>query len=91
MLKEGSHYDLAIAIGLLVVMNATPVEKVQPYIIIGELALDSRVISVLGVLPAAINAKQKNKRNNLSEGKWNRSFMGKECLGFDYREIDRYY
>ncbi|MDG7056658.1 MAG: YifB family Mg chelatase-like AAA ATPase [Wolbachia endosymbiont of Penenirmus auritus] len=75
LLKEGSHYDLAIAIGLLVVMNVIPVEKVQPYIIMGELALDSRVISVSGVLLAVINAKQKNKeiicpRGNGIEASW---------------------
>ncbi len=61
MLKEGSHYDLAIAVGLLVVMNVIPVEKVQSYIIMGELALDSRVIPISGVLPTAISAKQVNK------------------------------
>ncbi len=49
LLKEGSHYDLAIAVGLLVVMNVIPVEKVQSYIIMGELALDSRVIPISGV------------------------------------------
>lgn len=75
LLKEGSQYDLAIAIGLLVVMNVIPVEKVQSYIIMGELALDSRVISVSGVLPAVINAKQKNKgiicpRGNGIEASW---------------------
>ncbi|WP_224721453.1 YifB family Mg chelatase-like AAA ATPase [Candidatus Wolbachia massiliensis] len=75
LLKEGSHYDLAIAIGLLAVMNVIPIAKVQSYIIMGELALDSRVISVSGVLPAVINAKQKNKgvicpRENGVEASW---------------------
>lgn len=75
LLKEGSHYDLAIAIGLLVVMNVIPVEKIQSYIIMGELALDSRVIPVSGVLPTAINAKQANKgvicpRGNGVEASW---------------------
>jgi magnesium chelatase family protein len=75
LLKEGSHYDLAIAIGLLVVMNVIPVEKVQPYIIMGELALDGRVIPVSGVLPTAINAERENKgvicsRENGVEDAW---------------------
>ncbi len=75
LLKEGSHYDLAIAIGLLVVMNVIPVEKVQSYIIMGELALDGRVIPVSGVLPTAINAKKANKgvicpRGNGVEASW---------------------
>nr|CAH7719608.1 unnamed protein product [Callosobruchus chinensis] len=61
LLKEGSHYDLAIAIGLLVVMSVIPVEKVQSYIMMGEMALNGRVIPVPGVLPTAINAKKANK------------------------------
>lgn len=75
LLKEGSHYDLAIAIGLLVVMNIIAVEKIHQYIIMGELALDGRVIPVSGVLPATIHAKQEQKgvicpRENGIEASW---------------------
>lgn len=75
LLKEGSHYDLAIAVGLLVVMNVIPIEKVFPYIVMGELALDGRVTPVSGVLPTAINAKKGNKgiicpRKNGAEAAW---------------------
>ncbi len=61
LLKEGSHYDLAIAIGLLIVMNIITVGNVDPYVVMGELALDGRVMHVSGVLPAIIHAKQMNK------------------------------
>ncbi len=95
MLKEGSHYDLAIAIGLLVVMNVIPVEKVQSYIIMGELALDGRVIPVSGVLPTAINAKQTNKgvicpRGNGVEALWvkNVSILGSVDKKYEKREKD---
>ncbi len=75
LLKEGSHYDLAIAIGLLVVMDVVPIEKVQSYIIMGELALDGRVIPVSGVLPTIISAKREKKgvicpRGNGMEAAW---------------------
>ncbi|MDN5247718.1 PREDICTED: competence protein ComM-like [Rhagoletis zephyria] len=75
LLKEGSHYDLAIAIGLLVVMNVISVEKANSHIIMGELALDGRVMPVSGVLPAAIHAKRENKgvicpRENGAEAAW---------------------
>lgn len=61
LLKEGSHYDLAIAIGLLVVMDIIAIKKVHQYIIVGELALDGRVISISGVLPATIHPKLEEK------------------------------
>ncbi|WP_253299977.1 YifB family Mg chelatase-like AAA ATPase [Wolbachia endosymbiont of Chironomus riparius] len=75
LLKEGSHYDLAIAIGLLVVMNVIAIEKVNSYIVMGELALDGRVIQVSGVLPASIHAKREDKgiicpRESSMEAAW---------------------
>ena len=54
--KEGSHYDLPIALGLLVAMGAVPAEDVAEVIALGELSLDGRVAGVAGVLPAAIHA-----------------------------------
>lgn len=55
-LKEGSHFDLAIALGLLVAMDVLPAEEVQNFIALGELSLDGRIANVGGVLPAAIHA-----------------------------------
>jgi magnesium chelatase family protein len=54
--KEGSHYDLPIAIGLLVAMGALAPELIEPYFILGELGLDGRCSSVPGCLPAAMAA-----------------------------------
>ena len=60
LLKEGSHFDLPIALGLLVNMGIIPTEEVSRYIVLGELGLDSSIISVNGVLPVALKANQQN-------------------------------
>ena len=54
--KEGSHYDLPIALGLLAAMEVIPKEEMESFIVLGELALDAGIRSVAGVLPAAIHA-----------------------------------
>ncbi len=54
--KEGSHYDLAIVVGLLVAMGVISPEAVSNYAAIGELALDGAIRAVPGALPAAIGA-----------------------------------
>lgn len=54
--KEGSHYDLPISIGLLASLDVLPREEISSYLAVGELALDGRISSVAGVLPAAIHA-----------------------------------
>lgn len=54
--KEGSHYDLPIALGLLAAMDVLPREEVAEYVVLGELSLDASIRSVAGVLPAAIHA-----------------------------------
>lgn len=59
--KEGSHYDLPIAIGLLVCLGVLPRDEMQEYISLGELALDGGISTVLGSLPAAINASAQGK------------------------------
>lgn len=56
MPKEGSHFDLPIAIGLLCAMNILPTEILQKYTIMGELGLDGHIAPVSGVLPAAMAA-----------------------------------
>jgi magnesium chelatase family protein len=59
--KEGSHYDLAIAVGLLVSMGVIDQESVSNYIVMGELSLDAGIARVAGVLPSAIYASSTNK------------------------------
>jgi len=56
VLKEGSHFDLPIALGLLVAMGVIPADEIVRYMALGELALDGAITSVAGVLPAAIAA-----------------------------------
>jgi magnesium chelatase family protein len=54
--KEGSHFDLPIALGLLVAMEAVPSDTIDGYCAIGELALDGGLAPVTGALPAAVHA-----------------------------------
>ncbi|MDD4615577.1 MAG: YifB family Mg chelatase-like AAA ATPase [Alphaproteobacteria bacterium] len=56
VLKEGSHFDLPIALGLLAAMGVVPLEEISGYTALGELALDGALSPVAGVLPAAVNA-----------------------------------
>jgi hypothetical protein len=56
LLKEGSHFDLPIAIGLLAAMDALPMDEIGAYMVLGELGLDGGLTRVTGVLPAAIHA-----------------------------------
>ncbi len=54
--KEGSHYDLPIALGLMVAMGALPAEELENFVAMGELSLDGGISAVPGVLPAAMAA-----------------------------------
>ena len=56
ILKEGSHFDLPIAVGLLTMMGVISREQIAGYSILGEMGLDGTMVAVEGILPAAINA-----------------------------------
>ncbi len=56
LLKEGSHFDLPIALALLVAMEVLSPEDVAPYVALGELGLDGSLAAVAGALPAAMGA-----------------------------------
>lgn len=60
LIKEGSHFDLPITLGLLINMGVIKSEEVENYLVLGELALDGGIIPVNGILPAAIGANQRN-------------------------------
>ena len=60
LVKEGSHFDLPIAIALLINMGVLQAENVKNYVILGELSLDGSIIGINGALPAAIGANQNN-------------------------------
>ena len=59
--KEGSHYDLPIALALLVAMEVLQQEDIENVIALGELSLNGNINKVPGVLPAAIWAKSQEK------------------------------
>jgi magnesium chelatase family protein len=56
VLKEGSHFDLPIALGLLAAMEVLPLDEIAGYVAVGELALDGSLTPVSGVLLAALAA-----------------------------------
>ena len=57
--KEGAHYDLPIALGLLAAMGAIDRETLAQYVAVGELALDGRIAPSPGVLLAALHASSR--------------------------------
>jgi len=59
--KEGSHYDLPIALGLLAAMGIIPASEMANYVALGELSLDAAVSPVAGVLNAALAASEQNR------------------------------
>jgi len=61
LLKEGSHFDLPIALALLTGLGIVNPEDVDNYLVIGELGLDGSIMPVNGVLPVAIHANRINK------------------------------
>ncbi|WP_375318707.1 YifB family Mg chelatase-like AAA ATPase [Candidatus Tisiphia endosymbiont of Oplodontha viridula] len=75
LVKEGSHFDLAIACAILSSMKILPAEEMQEYLVIGELSLDGSILPVSGALPAAIGAAARNKglicsKQNGQEAAW---------------------
>ncbi|HEX5282378.1 MAG TPA: YifB family Mg chelatase-like AAA ATPase [Micropepsaceae bacterium] len=61
MPKEGSHYDLPIALALLSGMGVLPASEMAGYVAMGELSLDGQITSVAGILPAALRAAQSGR------------------------------
>ena len=60
LLKEGSHFDLPIALGILAIIGGVSPEKLKNYIVLGELGLDGAILPVNGVLPVAVHAAKNN-------------------------------
>ncbi len=58
--KEGSHYDLPIALGMLAALGAIDAETLAGYVAVGELGLDGRIAPSPGVLLAAMNASARS-------------------------------
>ncbi len=60
--KEGSHFDLPIALALLAALEIIPKDEVERTVALGELSLDGKLIPVLGALPAAMAAAEEDRR-----------------------------
>src|SRR3984893_17297627 len=61
--KEGSGFDLPIAVGILGAYGALRVDDLSRFLLVGELGLDGSVRAVPGMLPVAILAREKNIPN----------------------------
>ena len=59
--KEGSHFDLPIALALLAAIDILPREEVEATVALGELSLDGRLVPVIGALPAAMAAAEEER------------------------------
>lgn len=59
--KEGSHFDLPIALAVLAALEILPAEAVGQVVALGELALDGRLAPVAGALPAAMAAAEDDR------------------------------
>jgi magnesium chelatase family protein len=74
--KAGSHFDLPIAIGVLIALGALPEDAAQNALFMGELGLDASLHAVPGCLPAAIHARSQSLANiftpqpNAAEAAW---------------------
>ena len=54
--KEGSHYDLPIALAVMAAMGVVPPDALREWAAMGELSLDGRIVAAAGALPAAVAA-----------------------------------
>ncbi len=75
LIKEGSHFDLAIGVAILSSIGVLPAQELAEYLVIGELSLDGRILPISGVLPAAIGASARSKgiicpAGNAKEAAW---------------------
>lgn len=61
--KEGSAYDLPLAIGIMAADEQLPDKGLEDYVILGELLLDGSIMPIKGILPIAINARQEGFKN----------------------------
>lgn len=59
--KEGSHFDLPIALALLAAIEIIPKDEIEHTVALGELSLDGRLMPVLGALPAAMAAAEEDR------------------------------
>ena len=84
--KEGSHFDLPIALALLAALDILPHDDVAATVAIGELSLGGRIVPVIGALPAALAAAEEDRILFLPHRLRCRGGMGyrdrRHCRGF---------
>jgi magnesium chelatase family protein len=59
--KEGSHFDLPIALALLAALDILPKDDIESTVSLGELSLDGTLVPVAGALPAALAAAEEDR------------------------------
>jgi magnesium chelatase family protein len=59
--KEGSHFDLPIAVALLAALEIVPKDEAEGIVALGELSLDGKLVAVAGALPAAVTAATEDR------------------------------
>jgi magnesium chelatase family protein len=59
--KEGSHFDLPIALALLAAMGVLPPDALDDFVALGELEMDGAIGAVAGILPAALAAHEQDR------------------------------
>ncbi len=79
--KEGSHYDLPIALGLLAAMGIVDAETLSEYVVVGELGLDGRIQSSPGVLLAALHASETGRGLICPAAQVHRDLAGRQTTG----------
>ena len=87
MPKEGSHFDLPIALSLLAALEIIPADAVEETCALGELSLDGSILAVTGALPAAMTAAEDTRtllcpKTSGAEAAWVRSEerrVGRAC------------
>ncbi|TMV10171.1 ATP-binding protein [Ruegeria sediminis] len=86
--KEGSHFDLPIAMALLAALDIIPMDAVEGTVALGELSLDGSLMPVVGALPAAMTAAAENRallcpRASSAEAAWvgAAQVLGADTLG----------
>jgi magnesium chelatase family protein len=74
--KEGSFYDLPVAVGIISADGIVDPSKLQNFIFVGELSLDGRLKGVNGIVPIAVYAKQKGIKLIISEENTEVEYIG---------------
>lgn len=64
--KEGSAYDLTLAVGILAASSQIKAENLDDYLIMGELSLDGSLLPIKGALPIAVEAREEDFKHFIS-------------------------